>query len=132
MFLFCVNLSFLCFCITNFFKFHFCGYFLVSFLDNCFYLNNNTLILNLNAFKIIRSVETYNVYTVIRQAFLLIQYSFIYKQYFFCSDREYQYFFWQMVNNKTADCFNNIVLVVKISWKNGKQFNVGKDLMRSV
>ena len=31
--------------------------------------------------------------TVFRQAFLLIQYSFICKQYFFCSDREYQYFF---------------------------------------
>ena len=33
------------------------------------------------------------IYTVFRQAFLLIQYSFICKQYFFCSDREYQYFF---------------------------------------
>ena len=55
--------------------------------------------------------------TVFRQAFLLIQYSFICKQYFFCSDREYQYFFWQMAN-KTADCFNNIVLVMKISRKN--------------
>ena len=32
-------------------------------------------------------------YTIFRQAFLLIQYSFISKQYFFCSDREYQYFF---------------------------------------
>ena len=31
--------------------------------------------------------------TVFRQAFLLIQYSFNCKQYFFCSDREYQYFF---------------------------------------
>ena len=31
--------------------------------------------------------------TVFRQAFLLIQYSFIFKQYVFCSDREYQYFF---------------------------------------
>ena len=30
---------------------------------------------------------------VFRQAFLLIQYSFICKQYFFCSYREYQYFF---------------------------------------
>ena len=34
-----------------------------------------------------------NAYTVFRQAFLLIQYSFICKQYFFCSDGEYQYFF---------------------------------------
>ena len=59
----------------------------------------------------------FKLYAVFRQAFLLIQYSFICKQYFFCSDREYQYFFWQMVN-KTADCFNNIVLVVKISRKN--------------
>ena len=72
-------------------------------------------------------------YTVFRQAFLLIQYSFVCKQYFFCSDREYQYFFWQMLN-KTADCFNNISfwlwkLVEKIYWKNGKQLNVGKDLM---
>ena len=57
-------------------------------------------------------------YTVFRQAFLLIQYSFICKQYFFCSDRVYQYFFWQMVNKTAADCFNNIVLVVKISRKN--------------
>ena len=39
------------------------------------------------------------LYTVFRQAFLLIQYSFICKQYFFG----------QMVN-KTADCFNNIFL----------------------
>ena len=31
--------------------------------------------------------------TVFRQAFLLIQYSFICTKYFFCSDREYQYFF---------------------------------------
>ena len=31
--------------------------------------------------------------TVFRQVFLLIQYSFMCKQYFFCSDREYQYFF---------------------------------------
>ena len=30
--------------------------------------------------------------TVFRQAFLLIQYSFICKQHFFCSDREYQHF----------------------------------------
>ena len=30
---------------------------------------------------------------VFRHEFLLIQYSFICKQYFFCSDREYQYFF---------------------------------------
>ena len=39
-------------------------------------------------------------YTVFRQAFLLIQYSFICKQYFFCSDREYQYFFdrWLIVS----------------------------------
>ena len=72
--------------------------------------------------------------SVFRHAFLLIQYSFICKQYFFCSDREYQYFFWQIVN-KTADCFNNIVLfwlwklVEKIYWKNGKQLNVGKDLI---
>ena len=51
--------------------------------------------------------------TVFRQAFLLIQYSFICKQYYFCSNREYQYIF-----NKTADCFNNIVLAVKISRKN--------------
>ena len=36
-------------------------------------------------------IKTFN--TVFRQAFLLIQYSFICKQYFFCSDREYQYFF---------------------------------------
>ena len=32
-------------------------------------------------------------YTVFRQAFLLMQYSFICEQYLFCSDREYQYFF---------------------------------------
>ena len=36
--------------------------------------------------------------------------------------------------NKTADCFNNILfwfgkLLEKIYWKNGKQFNVGKDLI---
>ena len=61
-------------------------------------------------------------YTVFRQAFLLIQYSFICKQYFFCSDREYQY--------QSADCFNNISwkLGEKIYWKNGKQLSVGKDL----
>ena len=55
------------------------------------------------------SCHCQTVYTVFRQAFLLIQYSFICKQYFFCSDREYQYFLKQIVN-KTADCFNNIVL----------------------
>ena len=49
-------------------------------------------------------------YTVFRQAFLLIQYSFICKQYFSCSDREYQYFFGQMVNKTAADGFNNIAL----------------------
>ena len=72
--------------------------------------------------------------TVFRQAFLLIQYSFICKQYFFLFRQRISIFFWQMLN-KTADCFNNIVLfwswklVEKIDWKNGKQINVGKDLM---
>ena len=41
----------------------------------------------------IKLVDYVIPYTVFRQAFLLIQYSFICKQYFFCSDREYQYFF---------------------------------------
>ena len=70
--------------------------------------------------------------TVFRQAFLLIQYSFFGKQYFFLFRQRVSIFFWQMVN-KTADCFNNILfwswkLVEKIYWKNGKQLNVGKDL----
>ena len=72
--------------------------------------------------------------TVFRQAFLLIQYSFICKQYFFCSDREYQYFFdrwWtkQLIVSTTFFSFWSWKLVEKIYWKNGKQLNVGNDLM---
>ena len=53
---------------------------------------------------------TFSRYTVFRQALLLIQYSFIFKQYFFCSDREYQYFFdrWQtkqLIVSTTLFCF---------------------------
>ena len=53
------------------------------------------------------------------QAFLLIYYySFIYVQYFRCSDISYRNIFWQLVN-KTADCFKNIIfiLLAKISSK---------------
>ena len=87
-------------------------YFLKIKLKNC----NSDLYLLINAFLLKAKVDTYiskysnsSIYvavgskkrrckskrcnTVIRQAFLLIQYSFICKQYFFCSDREHQYFF---------------------------------------
>ena len=56
-------------------------------------------------------------YTIFRQAFLLIQYSFICKQYFFCSDREYQYFLWQMVHKKQLIVATTLFLVMKISRK---------------
>ena len=62
----------------------------VNAMENPNYINNSIHIFNIIIYFFINLIK--NGTTVFRQAFLLIQYSFICKQYFFCSDREYQYF----------------------------------------
>ena len=66
----------------------------------------------------------HEINTMFRQAFLLSQYSFIYVQYFKCSDNIINaIFLWNIV----------FILGAKISskkslWKIGKQLNIGKGL----
>ena len=65
-----------------------------------------------------------------RQAFLLSQYSFIYEQYFKCSDAYYtQYFFdsWS-IKQTTKQLKNTKISSEKSLRKNEKEVNVGTDL----
>ena len=65
----------------------------------------------------IPSSSARNSYTVFRQAFLLIQYSFICRQYFFCSDRNINIFLTDGKQNSWL-FQQHFVLVVKIIRKN--------------